>query len=393
MMESDIRNEEKLLLRLCRLSFNEEQIKEIHDLVQVITDWKYFTYLSIEHGVSALIYNNLEKNGLLQYITSGEVLDLKESLMKSMTRNAFHTGVLYEVLSLFNRENIKTTLLKGMALELNYYGNSGLRQMTDIDILLSRENCIKAKNILSGSGFVSLPVKSAFHKLIIPYTGKHLPTMFRNGASVEIHHELFGRNSNLLASLLAERGFPIKIKDQTAFIPDPQLFFLYLTRHIWIHELNNESQLRLYTDLVVLLENHLEQIISPRLLTFANEAGMADILGSKLELLRNIWGVSFPETFNQFINERHNPQSISRFRFFLKSPKSKAMSGGSDFYRQIIKDIPGVHRKFIYILGDLFPSISFMKKRYKCKSGLIALLYYPHRAGKLLLLLKSLIPK
>ena len=381
-----------LLLRLCRLSFNEMQNEEIRKLVHSVTDWKYFTFLANEHGVSALIYNNLEKKDLLHYLPAEEVSSLKESLMKSMTRNAFHYGVLYEVLRLLNRENIKTTLLKGMALELNEYGNSGLRQMTDIDILISRENCIKAMKILAGNGFISLPVKSAFHKLIIRDTGKHLPTMFRKGASIEIHHELFGRNRNRLASLLAERGTPINIKDQTVYFPDPQLFFLYLTRHIWIHEMNNESQLRLYTDLVVLLENHSEQILSPGILTSAREPGMSDILGSKLGLLRDLWGIKFPEIINEFIDEWHNPHSISRFMFFLKSPKSKALTGGSVFYRQIIKDIPGVHRKFIYILGDLFPSISFMKKRYKCRSGLKALLYYPHRAGKVLWLLRSLMP-
>jgi hypothetical protein len=392
MTGSDIRNEEMLLLRLCRLTFDEEQNKKINELVLSVTDWKYFKFLANEHGVSALVYNNLEKKGLLNYIPSEEVAALKESLMKSMTRNVFHTEVLYEVLRLFNRENLKITLLKGMALELNDYGNSGLRQMTDIDILLSRENCIKAMNILAASGFISFPLKSPVHKLIIRYTGKHLPTMCRDGASIEIHHELFGNNRNHLASLLAERGSPIDIKDQRAYIPDPQLFFLYLTRHIWIHELNNESQLRLYTDLVVLLENHRDQILTPGLLTSAFEPGMTDILGNKLELLRDIWGIKFPGIFNEFINKYHNPQSINKFRFFLKSPKSKALSGGSDFYRQIIKDIPGIHRKLIYILGDIFPSVSFMKKRYKCKSILKVFLFYPHRTGKIIWLLKSLLP-
>ncbi len=40
-----------------------------------------------------------------------------------------------------------------MALELTEYGNSGLRQMTDIDILLSKQDCLKARELLEGSGF------------------------------------------------------------------------------------------------------------------------------------------------------------------------------------------------------------------------------------------------
>jgi hypothetical protein len=42
----------------------------------------------------------------------------------------------------------------------------------------------------------------------------------------------------------------------------------------------------------------------------------------------------------------------------------------------------------LYVLGDLFPSISFMKNRYKCKSTWRVLFYYPHRVGKILWLFR-----
>ena len=173
--------------------------------------------------------------------------------MLSLSRNAFNTEAMGEVLRLLNGENIKTVLLKGLALELSVYGNSGLRQMTDVDILISREQCMKARNILMSNGYVSLPVKSVFHKLIIADTGKHLPSLIKNGTSVEIHHELFGGRKNVLTRMLYENSYEIEIKGEKAYIPQPQIFFLYLVRHLYLHEMNNESQLRLYTDLVVLI--------------------------------------------------------------------------------------------------------------------------------------------
>jgi hypothetical protein len=391
MIIPDISVEELLLLRLCRISFSGEQEEEIRELIDSATDWKYFTFLAAEHGIAALIYSNLAGKDLLPKIDKDAVNALKESLIKSMTRNAFHAEILYDVVRLLNSRTIKTILLKGMALELSEYGNSGLRQMTDIDILISREDCLRARNILEKNGFISSPVKSPLHNLIIFNTGKHLPAMYRNGAAVEIHYELFGADKTGLTSVLSAGAAEIKIKDQTAYIPDLQLFFLYLIRHLWIHEINNESQLRLYTDLAVLLENHYGQIVTPDLLSYAAESEMPEVLAAKLEIMRDAWGFTFPDPFNDFIKDWCDPRYINSFSFFLKNPKSKPLYTRSEYYLRMIKDIPGAHRKFIFVLGDLFPSLSFMKKRYKCKSGLKAFFFYPHRAGKVLWLITAIL--
>jgi hypothetical protein len=51
-----------------------------------------------------------------------------------------------------------------------------------------------------------------------------------------------------------------EIKSEKTFIPEFRLFSL--VKHLWFHEINNESQLRLYTDLVVLIEKYGEKIIN-----------------------------------------------------------------------------------------------------------------------------------
>jgi hypothetical protein len=385
--ELEIRNEEILLLGLCRLRFTKELEKRITGLVKGVTDWEYFASLANEHGVVALAFHNLERLGLRSSIPDKIAEKLSNGLMVSLSRNAFHISVISEVLRLFNEENIKTVLLKGVALELEVYGNSGLRQMTDIDILLSRENHRKARKILIQKGYVSLPVKSLFHLPILTYSGKHLPSLVKDGSSIDIHLELFGGKKNILTKLLYENSSEIKINEQYAHTPSPQLFFLYLVKHLYSHEINNESQLRLYTDLVVLIEKYRDEIINYDLLTYAAKAGMSEILAWRLEPLRDLWGISFPDWIDDFIDKWYNPASINKFVYFLKNAKKNSRSGSPMVYRKIIGEIPGLHRKFLFVLGDLFPTLSFMKERYKCSNRLIALLYYPHRFGKILWLM------
>ncbi len=380
--EVNIRDEETLLLGLCRLEYRDEQLEKIRALATVITDWNYFSFLANAHGVAALAYHNLEKYSLLTGIPREVVTFLKGALMLSLSRNAYNTEAMGEALRLLNGENIRTVLLKGMALEFSVYGNAGLRQMSDIDVLISRNQCIKARNILINSGYVSLPLKSIFHKLIFADTGKHLPSLIKSGTSIEIHHELFGSKKNVLTMMLYDNSYKIEIKGAKAYIPQPQIFFLYLIKHLYLHEMNNESQLRLYTDLVVMIEKYHDEILNYDLLTYASRAGMSEILAWRLEPLRDLWGISFPGWIDDFIDRWYNPDSINKFIFFLKSPKDNPPLDKARFYRHVISDIPGLHRKFLFLLGDLFPTISFMKKRYNCPDTWKVLFYYPHRLGK-----------
>jgi hypothetical protein len=382
----NISNEEALLLKLCRLAFTDEMSERIRELVFAVTDWNYFGSLANKHGVEALVYHNLKKYDLLADIPVDVTSGLRNALMLNLSRNTSHIKVMEDILKLLNSENIKTVLLKGLALELTDYGNAGLRQMTDIDVLIRKDQSIKARKILLSNGFVSLPVKSIIYKSIISSIGKHLPSLIREGTSFEIHTELFGAGASKLTTYLYESSYETEINGEKTFIPKPQIFFLYLIKHLFLHELNNESQLRLYTDLVVLMDNHREEIVNQELLSLAAQAGMEEILAQRLEPIGRFWGIRFPEWLNEFIGRWIRPGSSDSFIFFLRSPKENPVTDKSKFYRQIIKDIPGFHRKLLFLTGDIFPTISFMKKRYRCKNKWKALLFYPHRFGKILYL-------
>ena len=380
--ETDIRSEEKLILALCRLSFTEAQKERINDLIQSVNDWEYFVQIANAHGLAALSGYNLETVKSNNRIPTEILSVLNNARLQSLSRNAFLYDTMNEVLDLLNKADIKTVLLKGMALEMTDYGNIGLRQMTDIDILIEQKRCIEARNILLHNGFESLPIKSPLHKPILAYTGKHLPSLIKNGASVEIHHSLFGDKKNYLTRLLSHESIRTSLNKHPVYVPSSQMHFLFLVKHLYRHEINNESQLRLYTDLLVLLDKYGDQIINYDLLELVSKAGMSDILAWKLESLRDFWDMSFPDWVNDFIDKRRHPDTINRFLFFLKNPKNNPPLDKAFVYREIVREIPGLHRKLLLIIGDIFPSITFMKKRYNC-SKLKAIMYYPARLGKL----------
>jgi hypothetical protein len=106
---------------------------------------------------------------------------------------------------------------------------------------------------------------------------------------------------------------------------------------------------------------------------------MSQILAWRLEPLRDLWGISFPGWINEFIDKWYHPDSINRFVFFLKNPKGNPPPGKGQKYLYNLREVKGIHRKALYLLGEIFPTIEFMKKRYNCKSTVTALLHYLSR--------------
>lgn len=386
--DEDINSEEHLLLKLCRLRFDDLLKDQAEAICRKGISWDYFCVAANRHGISALVYNNLERLGLLKYVPEVNTEFLKKAAYVSMVRNAGIMKMVSEVLSFLEKDNFRIVLLKGMALELTVYGNTGLRQMTDADVLLQVDDGIKAFRKIRKRGFRPLPVKSILYKLILKYIGKHLPSLVKNGFSLEIHHELFGSASKHLTSRFFETSIKTDLDGHEVWLPQPMMLFLYLVHHLYKHESNNDSQLRLYTDLVVMTDYYGNKIINPQLLKLSADAGMNGMLADRLLPLREYCQISFPDWLNEFIDLNAGAEAGSKFIFFLKSPKNNKAPDRSQSYRPLLRDIPGFHRKVIFVAGDLFPTINFMKNRYHCNSAWKAIMYYPHRLGKLLWLFK-----
>lgn len=81
---------------------------------------------------------------------------------------------------------------------------------------------------------------------------------------------------------------------------------------------------------------------------------------------------------------------LNRFLVSLEDPGYAEPVSAAEFYRRNLRAISGTMGKLIFIAGDLFPSITFMKKRYGRRTAFGASLRYPHRLGKFFVVLKAL---
>jgi hypothetical protein len=336
--EISFENLKKLLLLLCRYPFEEADKETLAFLISEVSDWSRMVALINAHGIIALAAYNIREAGLEKLLPADAMAALDNGRMQSMVRNTWLSENWKEVNTILTEAGIKHVLLKGMALEHTLYGAKGLRQMTDNDILIKREDSLKAWCLLQEKGFTRGLIKSAKFNRIIINIGEHLPPLYKNGYAIEIHHRIYDpghANGKYFYNPIDETEETF-IGDTKAWVLNKKAQLEHLINHFERHSLGGDQQLRLYADIVLLDKT------------------------AKIEI------------FDDFIL---NPQQNSKVKYIKAS------------YKAGLNSIP-VKYRFRFIIGDIFPSVTWMKNRYECNT-LKAILHYPPRIGKLLWLMEG----
>lgn len=371
-----------ILLLLSRVEFTEEDKIRLKQECTAFNDWKLFTGLAVRHGVAALVWQNFRDLSLDEPVPEPERTILEGLRFKSIARVAYITGAAAEAVEALETEGIRVVLLKGLALEHTVYGSRGLRQMSDADLLVTPGDALRARDTLARAGFDSMPMKSRLYRHIILDIGNHLPEMHRGGISVDLHYRLFGPEGEEMVGRAISEAEEISAGGKTFRVLPPVSAFLGLVSHIQKHEVKGEFQLRLYADIYLLLKKHGSVIINKELMATARQAGIETEVRVVLTVMQEAWGLYVPPEMKARPGDEQ--RKSGRFMHDLMYPGQITPGSQREMFTRNLHSIRGLRKKLIFIAGDMFPSVEFMKRRYGCRSSLSALLHYPHRLGKLI---------
>ncbi len=382
-----------LLILLCNDELSEKERERALAAAASVTDWNLFNDVVRKNGIAALAWYNLKSNDIFKYTPESIQTLLEGAMQRTVARVEFIVHKALDISNLLGKNGIKVLFLKGVALENSVYGKRGLRQMNDVDILIDPLQCRKAWNILRRAGYANRPVKSIFHKMIIMHLGNHLPELFKNGISVDMHHRLFHMKGTEIVKEAIIKPGTITIADTTQYVLPPRIAFLALVRHISKHELKGEFQIRLFTDLFLILKYYRELILCDALAPEAEATGVTEGVKKTLFLLSHYWHSDIPEKFLEGTTSSDKQEYEEWFIEGVFRAGEVIKSKNRDAYRNILTGIDTPWHKFLYLLGDLFPSISFMKERYRLNSTFSVLLRYPQRLGKTVWFFRALFSK
>ena len=146
------RLENELLICCARTCLDSKNAERLKTLLQEDIDWKYLIEIANLHGVMPLLYLNLS-NHYSELVPQNVLTELQNNFYANASANLALTSKLVEILNLFEEHNIPVIPYKGPVLAAYVYGNLTLRQFGDLDILVRKQDVLKAKELLIDAGY------------------------------------------------------------------------------------------------------------------------------------------------------------------------------------------------------------------------------------------------
>ncbi|MEM8676174.1 MAG: nucleotidyltransferase family protein [Cyanobacteria bacterium P01_G01_bin.67] len=154
-MLSIARPELELILCCARIKIDLHHLDRIKILLQQDLDWEYFLTIARLHKVISLMYFNLAQlSKTYTKIVPPHVLkQLKSQTQATTANNLLFVRELLILTKLFESNEVAAIPYKGLILATSVYGDLSLRQFTDIDFLVSKQQYLKAQELLVVEGY------------------------------------------------------------------------------------------------------------------------------------------------------------------------------------------------------------------------------------------------
>lgn len=217
-----LRPEAELLLACARVALAPDARGRIAHLTAQ-ANWDAFEALAARHGLQQLAYEHLATAG--DAVPKPVMVRLWTWRERLVRQNRLMAVELAALLTVLAREGIDAIAYKGPALAEELYGDVGLRQFGDLDILMAPADVLRAKALLEARGYASeFPLTPATEQAFLHASAQYHLAMAREDRSavVELHWRI-------------DPDVAMQPVDRNAFSPDDLLLVLLIhgSKHRW----------------------------------------------------------------------------------------------------------------------------------------------------------------
>jgi Uncharacterised nucleotidyltransferase len=235
--------EDKFILKLL---FEPEEVKSILPDEEAGTmppehspDWTRLVEKARQEGVSAVLFHNITSHHLEDLVPQDSYGALSNQYYANLKRNLSIIGALREVLATFQEAGIPCIVLKGIALAECVYPNIALRGMSDVDILVRKEDLFTVDEHLSSHGYTS--TDSTVTKAIHNPVGYLASLEYRENVSpLNLHMHWHTVNTSVPATMFVEQidinrlwehSAVTSVANSHALMLRPEHMIIYLCEH------------------------------------------------------------------------------------------------------------------------------------------------------------------
>jgi Uncharacterised nucleotidyltransferase len=283
---ASLSNEAQLLLLTAGGEKNDAAIRA---LLAKPLDWAKLSWLAEQERATPVLWRRLSAIASLPE----EAQALHRMAMVSEFRMSHLETRLLSALDTLAAANTEVVLLKGAALALTVYGSFVARPMSDVDLLVPREDALRARDALLAAGWTSGPGQQSEF-----YEGHHhlapLIDGLGTGTSLELHTSLFfeGHPFAFTSDDIRARAERVTVHGRAVLVPSVHDQLLHLCLHFaWSHMMATGSW-RAFRDLDALLKT--ERVEWKGFTKLAKESRGGSACYWTFRLARTLAGITVP---------------------------------------------------------------------------------------------------
>jgi hypothetical protein len=301
-MRTPVDSEPNVILQCARVFFAPGQSTGLHHVLAEPQDWQALERSAEDHCVLPLVATVLIQQG--GTMVPDEVLQrLRRSLLCLTQNNLAWSTEWQRILRLLTEAGIPAVSFKGPALALVAYGNLGLREFHDLDLLVHSWDVVRARDILVDNGYkLWSPTRNNTDAALLRSTNRQICfTSDEHRTAIDLHwgalHEMF--SFQLDAEQLWEKTHLVRCEDISFLSLAPEHLLLYMCAHGTKHCWRNLCWL---CDVAALVQAH-PGIDWNGCVRFAETTGSGLLMKHTLLLAEQLLGLELAETIERYTRD------------------------------------------------------------------------------------------
>lgn len=297
----------QILIHICNYHFSPSEtiLERIHEFNEI--DWQKIFDLATKHRVRPLLYHGLIKLENKVAIDEKVLKNLQQFQIHLTRFNLNHAKELQRVIKEFKEEGVTVYPYKGVVLANYSFQAIGLREFTDIDLLVRKQDLRTIQNQLIADGY---EMKNQIPQPLLPQYLKN---------NCEFNFELFEGEKRLFHIephwFLGQRMLQLNIdvEDLKIFLVERKLFNQTLKTFdcngmlmlVCVHHVGKEEwfSLKHIYDIVAIVQNNREEIDWEQLLVISSKLGITNILLYGLGIANQIFNLDLPSEIMKRIEQ------------------------------------------------------------------------------------------
>lgn len=294
-MAGDMRPEDALVFCCARTHLDQDATDRLERLIDQGLDWRDVIQRAIYHRVVPLLYQTLKQRcgAPVPPAVMGELQNIHGAIVRS---NLLLLTKLLKVITTLEDHQIRQIPFKGLPLAVMAYGNFGLRQFGDLDVLVHPDDYDRTRELFLSEGYREGSAWGWESSMVDPSDGIAVDI---HSAITPVHFPVHLDFARLQGRL---RALPVGGREIRSFGPEDMLIILciQLAKDSWGV---NALRLSKLCDIAELLRMHpgMDWAFVSR---EARRLGARRVLALGLELAREILGAPIAPMRNRALNRK-----------------------------------------------------------------------------------------